>query len=123
MTRVQARIQRIILHQEEILKECHRFDDTLTTADLLRIADPKIYNNRFFSDLKNIFYTLLNFRCFYIPSKDKWVLLKSKGSEIEPVFLENWQVKEFLSFLFQRLIKDRYSDDNLERVFSSLKRG
>ena len=122
MTRIQTRIQYIISEQQPLLNECQKFDSSLTIEDLLRLADPAIYNNKYIDDIKSIFYILLNFRCFYIHSKEKWVLVQINNSKLEPTFLEDWQIKDFLSFLFQELIEDRYNSDNLERAFLSLKK-
>ena len=122
MTRIQNRIQYIILEQKSLLSEIQKFDDTLTKEDLLRLVNPEIYNNKYLDDIKSIFYILLNFRCFYLHSKEKWVLVQMNGSQLEPIFLEDWQIKDFLSFLFQELIGDRYNSETLERAFLSLKK-
>ena len=122
MTRIQTRIQYIISEQQPLLNECQKFDSSLTIEDLLRLADPAIYNNKYIDDIKSIFYILLNFRCFYLHSKEKWVLVQMNGSQLEPTFLEDWQIKDFFSFLFQELIGDRYNSETLERAFLSLKK-
>lgn len=123
MSRINKRIYHVLKEKQHIHHQSLKFDESILMEDVLRLADPTIYNNNYKDDLKTIFYTLLNFRCYYAASKKKWVLVQHFDDRTEVKFLEDQEVFDFVEFLFEELIPDRFSRRIFERIKPTFRRG
>jgi len=123
MSRINKRIQHIFKEKQHIHHQSFKFDETIAMEDVLRLADPAIYSNNYKADIKAIFYTLLNYRCYYAESKKKWVLVQHFDNEIKIQFLEDQEVFDFIEFLFEELIPDRFSRRTFDSIKPSFRKG
>jgi len=117
MSRINKRVQQVLKEKQHIHHQSLKFDESILMEDVLRLADPAIYNSNYKDDIKTIFHTLLNFRCYYAASKKKWVLVQHFDDGIKVKLLEDQEVFDFVEFLFEELIPDRFT----RRIFEKIK--